>query len=78
MVRVSPETGDKATRAAPAASQVNVGNVALVRGSWNAAFVEELRDFPTGRKDDQVDAFSRAFGMLATGHGPARVGTLNL
>lgn len=73
VVRVSPETGDKATRAGPAAAQVNVGNVALVRGPWNAAFVAELRDFPTGAKDDQVDAFSRAFGMLATGPGTARV-----
>ncbi len=73
VVRVSPETGDKSTRAGPAAAQVNVGNVALVRGAWNAAFVAELRDFPTGAKDDQVDAFSRAFGMLATGPGTARV-----
>ena len=28
-------------------------------------FLEELRDFPHGRKDDQVDALSRAFAMLA-------------
>lgn len=73
VVKVSPETGDKATRAGPAAAQVNVGNVGMVRAAWNAAFVAELRDFPTGAKDDQVDAFSRAFGMLATGPNAARV-----
>lgn len=76
VVKVSPETGDKATRAAPAAAQVNVGNVSLVSGAWNRAFIEELRDFPAGRHDDQVDAFSRAFGVLATGAGSARVSGL--
>ena len=71
-VTVSPETGDKSTRAGPAASQVNVGNVALVRSSWNRPLIEELRDFPTGRHDDIADAFSRAMGMLTTKPSPAR------
>jgi predicted phage terminase large subunit-like protein len=70
-VHSSPETGDKATRAAPVASQVNVGNVSVIRGSWNRAFIEELRDFPSGRKDDQVDALSRAFAMLINPARPA-------
>jgi len=63
-VQSSPETGDKATRAGPFASQVNVGNVAMVRGSWNRAYCDELSAFPSGAKDDQVDASSRAFGEL--------------
>jgi predicted phage terminase large subunit-like protein len=63
-VESSPETGDKATRASPVASQVNVGNISMLRGSWNLAFISELGDFPSGTKDDQVDALSRAFGML--------------
>ena len=58
------ETGVKATRATPVASQIEAGNVALVRASWNYAFIDELRDFPFGRKDDQVDALSSAFNML--------------
>ena len=62
----SPETGSKETRASPVAAQCNVGNLYMVQGPWNAAFAEELRDFPTGRKDDQVDALSRAFSMLLT------------
>jgi len=33
----------------------------MIRANWNHALVEELRDFPGGRKDDQVDAFVRAF-----------------
>jgi predicted phage terminase large subunit-like protein len=62
----SPETGDKTTRATPFASQVNVGNVVMVRGPWNQAFVDELRLFPNGSHDDQVDAAARGFnGLLA-------------
>jgi len=61
----SPETGDKATRAAPAAAQVNLGNVSLVRASWNAPFREELAAFPSALHDDQVDAFSRGFSVVA-------------
>lgn len=65
VVESSPESGDKATRAAPCASQVNVGNFAYVSPRpWNGAFKDELAGFPGGMKDDQVDALSRAFSML--------------
>ena len=70
-VKSSPETGSKETRAAPVAAQCNVGNLLVVQAPWNAALIEELRDFPTGRKDDQVDALSRAFGMLIAANPPA-------
>lgn len=63
-VSVSPESGSKETRAMPIASQIEGGNVALLPAPWNAAFLDELRDFPHGAKDDQVDALSRAFTML--------------
>jgi predicted phage terminase large subunit-like protein len=69
-VVASPETGAKLTRAGPAAAQVEAGTVSLLRGPWNRAFLDELRDFPAGRKDDQVDALSRALAMLA--EAPAR------
>ncbi|MEE8663486.1 MAG: phage terminase large subunit [Acetobacter sp.] len=58
------ETGDKATRAAPFASQVNAGNVSLVRAPWNRAFIEECSSFPAGTHDDQVDAASGAFEIV--------------
>ena len=63
-VTTSPETGSKVTRAEPFAAQMNVGNVLMLRGDWNAAFIDELRMFPNGTFDDQVDACSRAFGMF--------------
>ena len=45
-------------------AQVNAGNVRLLRGEWNRAFIEELRQFPTGKHDDQVDAVADAFSEL--------------
>jgi len=69
----SPETGDKVTRASPLAAQVNVGNVDIVRGSWNRPYIDELRVFPYGTYDDQVDGSSRAFAAI-TGSGRSYFG----
>lgn len=63
-VSTSLESGDKVVRARPLASQVNVGNVLMLRGAWNSDFREELRLFPNGSHDDQVDAAARAFNEL--------------
>jgi predicted phage terminase large subunit-like protein len=71
-VASSRETGAKTTRAAPVASQIEAHNLAIIRADWNHAFLAELRDFPFGRKDDQVDALSRAFAMLTEAGTPAR------
>lgn len=71
-VASSTESGPKAARAMPVVSQANVGNLRLLRGKWNRVFLEELEDFPGGSKDDQVDALSRAFGMLVEASQPAR------
>lgn len=65
-VRTEPVSGDKETRADPFSSQVNAGNVKLVRGDWNAAYIEELRQFPAGKYKDQVDASADAFAELTT------------
>jgi len=63
---VSP-TGDKATRAKPASAQAEAGNVKLLRGDWNEAFLDEICAFPNGQFDDQVDAFADALNELALG-----------
>lgn len=63
-VESSSEDGNKAERASPVASQVNVGNFSMVEAPWNAAFIDEIGAFPSGAKKDQVDALSRAFMML--------------
>ena len=63
-VKSSPETGDKVTRSEPFAAQVNVGNVLMVRGDWNSHLINEMRVFPNGANDDQVDSLSRAFSEI--------------
>lgn len=68
VVESERETGSKATRAAPLASQAEAGNVMLIQGDWNEDFIAELTTFPAGAHDDQVDAASGAFEMLATGN----------
>lgn len=63
-VTALPVTGDKITRAEPFAAQVNVGNVVMLRAEWNDAMVAEMRMFPNGKHDDQIDALSDAFDGL--------------
>ena len=70
-VVATPETGAKTVRAMPVAAQISNGTLAIRRAHWNTAFVDELSSFPQGRKDDQVDALSRAFSMLLGARHPA-------
>ncbi len=63
-----PSTGSKVIRAGPMASQANAGSVYYVTdGNWDTeTFFEELEAFPDPTvHDDQVDAMSGAFSMLA-------------
>lgn len=71
-IKCQTETGSKETRAAPYTSQCEAGNVKLVRGGWNNAYLDEMEFFPFGRFDDQVDASASAFNVLAANSGAAR------
>jgi len=64
-VHAETVTGSKVVRANPFAAQCEVGNVKLIAGGWNAAYLDELCAFPEGPHDDQVDASSGAFAKLA-------------
>jgi len=63
-VKSSPESGDKVTRAEPLGAQINIGNVMMIRGEWNKSLINEMRMFPNGVNDDQIDALSRAFSEV--------------
>lgn len=72
-VKVERPTGDKATRAAPFASQAEAGNVRILvtgdpmQDAWIEPFIAEMCLFPAGANDDQVDAASDALSELALG-----------
>jgi predicted phage terminase large subunit-like protein len=63
-VTTEREEGSKPYRANPFAAQCENGNVVLVEGPWNQAFIDELCAFPNGAHDDQVDAAAAAFRAL--------------
>lgn len=56
----------KGIRAKPLSSQAEAGNVKIVRGSWNEAFLNEMQNFDGSDSctSDQVDAASGAFHLL--------------
>ena len=56
-----PAREDKETYAKPLSAQAEAGNVRVVRGPWNSAYVNELEGFPTARFKDQVDASALGF-----------------
>lgn len=65
---------DKITRASPWLARAEQGKLLMVRGAWNAAFVDECCAFPESTHDDQVDAVSGAVQML--GMAPGAPGVL--
>jgi len=66
-VRADRPTGDKAQRADPYSTQVNAGNVYLLCGPWNSAYISELRYFSreNSKYKDQVDASTGAFKFVS-------------
>lgn len=63
-VEVIVPSGSKEVRATPYASQVQAGNVLVLRADWNNMYFAELESFPESRHDDMVDASSDAFNKL--------------
>lgn len=74
IIKVDTSTGGKVQRADPFSSQVNAGNVYVVKALWNLEWVNELKYFPNSKYMDQVDSVSGAF-MLCAGR-RVRVGGL--
>jgi predicted phage terminase large subunit-like protein len=66
VIKKSPVTGDKVTRATGFASQVNIGNVKILKSDWNGGLLQRLDAFPSPRiPDDEIDALADAFHELA-------------
>jgi len=70
-VVMRPQTINKETTARPFASQAEAGNVRLVAGAWNAAWLTEADGFPGGH-DDQIEGAWHGFLALTEDGGPAQ------
>lgn len=67
-VIVQRPVGRKEIRADPFSSQVNAGNVYMVKDpKWNTPLLDEMMLFPNSTYKDQVDAGSGAFSLLTGG-----------
>lgn len=66
VIAVRPTT-NKVARAYSLASYAQAGRVILLRRPWNQAFLDELKAFPNGDHDDQVDAATGAYNFLTGG-----------
>jgi predicted phage terminase large subunit-like protein len=66
IVTVNPVHESKGVRARPVSSQAEAGNVLLVRGPWNEAFLRECENFDgtPGTPSDQVDSVSGGYYLL--------------
>lgn len=69
-VRGDKVTGNKIERMGPLAAAAQAGNVKLLRGPWNAAFLDEAEAVPFGEHDDQVDTIAAAMAKLSAGKRP--------
>jgi len=59
---------DKITRANTWLARAEQNKVKLLRGEWNAAWLDEICAFPEAEHDDQVDATSGAFATIAANY----------
>jgi predicted phage terminase large subunit-like protein len=66
-VKAVRETGSKQTRAEPLAAQWQAGNVDILAGPWNEAYLAEMDGFPEAPHDDYVDVSSGAFLECVSG-----------
>lgn len=64
-VKTMPVSGSKIKRAEPFAAQWQAGNVMILRGDWNKAYINEMVGFPDALHDDYVDASADAFNDIA-------------
>lgn len=62
-------SGSKEARAAPVSARAEAGHLYICRGLWNSDLFDELSAFPHVRHDDQVDALSGGYAVLAGGEG---------
>jgi predicted phage terminase large subunit-like protein len=65
-VRSVLPTGDKIVRASPFSAAASRGDVEIMRGLWNAWWLDSIVGFPGAKHDDTVDAPAHAYNCLTS------------
>ncbi|NIM22476.1 MAG: phage terminase large subunit [Candidatus Latescibacteria bacterium] len=59
-----PSSGEPTVKAQSLAGQLNAGNIAMLKSTWNRPMLAEFAGFPNVRHDDQVISASGAFNTI--------------
>lgn len=69
LVRGIKTRGDKVARFSPLEPIFEAGNVNILKGDWNGAWLSEVSEFPSGKHDDQVDNLSAGYELMCNRQG---------
>lgn len=65
---------DKVARAGYVEPVFEAGHVHILRGSWNLDWMQEVKEFPSGKHDDQVDNFTAGYFLCCQQTGQIKSG----
>ena len=65
---------DKVARATYIEPIFEAGNVHILRAEWNKDWIDEVKAFPSGKHDDQVDNLTAGYQMICQNAGSIRTG----
>lgn len=60
---------DKVARASYVEPIFEAGHVHVLRGAWNLDWLTEVKEFPSGKHDDQVDNFTAGYQLICASRG---------
>lgn len=76
VVRSVSIKGDKVARMSYVEPIFEAGNVNILSGSWNLDWLKEVKEFPSGKHDDQIDNMSAGYQLCCLGNGQVIVGAV--
>lgn len=68
--------GDKIARMSYVEPMFDAGNVHILAGAWNLDWLKEVKEFPSGKHDDQVDNMSAGYQLCCVGTGQIMTGNV--
>ncbi len=69
--------GDKVSRMSYVEPIFDGGNVHYLSGGWNLDWINELKEFPSGKHDDQIDNLSAGYELCCNNNGAPIIGGIS-